>query len=70
MQKSFNFFLCFYVIRHAICRFCLIWSYICNKVQKDTIRHEKMQKLKTSFPDALLHYCILAHAYVHMWGSL
>jgi len=39
------------VIRHAICRFCLIWSYICNKVWKDTIRPKKTQKLKCSFPN-------------------
>jgi hypothetical protein len=51
MQKCFICFLCFYAARHAIRRFCLIWSYICNKVQKDTKRREKMQKLKCSFPD-------------------
>jgi hypothetical protein len=51
MQKSFICFLCFYAVRHAIRRFCLIWSYICNKVQKDAKRCEKTQKLKCSFPD-------------------
>ena len=43
MEKSFNFSLCFYVIRHATSRFCLILSYLifairCAKMQKDTIR--------------------------------
>jgi hypothetical protein len=52
MQKSFICFLCFYAVRHAIRRFCLIWSYICNKVQKDAKRRERTRKLKCSFPDA------------------
>ena len=63
MEKSFNFSFCFYVIRHAISRYCLIWSYICNKVC-DAKRHDKMWKLKCSFPDVDPSIAFLLHSYL------
>jgi hypothetical protein len=49
MQKGFkSFFMFFFAIRHTIRKFCLIWSYIYNKVQKDAKRREKTRKLRDS----------------------